>query len=224
MMNEISNIFINSINPAQLVFNLFVAFASGFIVSVVYRTSGKGPNYSINYLNSLIILSMITCVIIMIIGNNLARAFGLVGAMSIIRFRTAVKDILDIVFIFFALAVGMAAGVNLHFVSIGSAVIISFVFIMLTRLNVIYPKRKEILVQFSYESDGSDDKPYINLFNKYCKTFELINVKSIGEYELLEISYYVHLKNKDNTELFIRELKSIPGINYANLLFDEEKF
>ena len=224
MMNEISNIFVNSINPAQLVFNLFVAFASGFIISVVYRTSGKGPNYSINYLNSLIILSMITCVIIMIIGNNLARAFGLVGAMSIIRFRTAVKDILDIVFIFFAQAVGMAAGVNLHFVSIGSAVIISFVFIMLTRLNVIYPKRKEILVQFSYESDGSDDKPYINLFNKYCKTFELINVKSIGEYELLEISYYVHLKNKNNTELFIRELKSIPGINYANLLFDEEKF
>ena len=85
------------------------------------------------------------------------------------------------------------------------------------------PNEKK-LVQFSYESDGSDDKPYINLFNKYCKTFELINVKSIGEYELLEISYYVHLKNKNNTELFIRELKSIPGINYANLLFDEEKF
>lgn len=224
MMNEISNIFINTINPAQFIFNLFVAFAAGFIISTIYRMSGKGPNYSINYLNSLIILSMITCVIIMIIGNNLARAFGLVGAMSIIRFRTAVKDILDIIFIFFALAVGMAAGVNLHFVAIGSALIIGIVLLILTKIDFIYPKRKEILVQFSYETNGSDEKPYIQLFNKFCRNFELINVKSLGENDLLEISYYVHLKKKDSAEIFIRELKNIAGINYTNLLFDEERF
>ena len=224
MTNDIVNIFINSFNPAQFIFNLFVAFIAGFIISGIYRIAAKGPNYSINYLNALILLSMITCVIIMIIGNNLARAFGLVGAMSIIRFRTAVKDILDIIFIFFALAVGMAAGVNLHFVAIGSALIIGLAFLVLTKLDFIYPKRKEILVQFSYEKRGDDNKPYIDLFNRFCKNFELINVKSIGGQQILEISYYVHLKKKDNTELFISELKSIPGINYANLLFDEEQF
>lgn len=224
MMNEISNIFINTINPAQLVFNLLVAFISGFIISAVYRMAGKGPNYSINYLNSLIILSMITCVIIMIIGNNLARAFGLVGAMSIIRFRTAVKDILDIIFIFFALAVGMAAGVSLHFVAVSSAVLIGIVFIMLSKLDFIYPKRKEILVQFTFESFGSEKKPYLPLFKKYCRNYDLINVKSMGENALLELSYYVYMKKKRNSAAFIQELKEIPGVNYANLLFDEEKF
>lgn len=224
MINGISNLTINSINPAQLIFNLFIAFLSGFIISGIYRIASKGPNYSINYLNSLIILSMITCIIIMIIGNNLARAFGLVGAMSIIRFRTAVKDILDIIFIFFALAVGMAAGVNLHFVAIGSSIIIGLVFLMLTKFDFVYPQRKDILVQFSYERDGKDEKPYIAIFDKFCKNAELINVKSLGGKDVLEISYYVHLIKKDNSEIFMRALKSIPGINYANLLFDEEKF
>ncbi len=144
--------------------------------------------------------------------------------MSIIRFRTAVKDILDIIFIFFALAVGMAAGVNLHFVAIGSSIIIGLVFLMLTKFDFVYPQRKDILVQFSYERDGKDEKPYIAIFDKFCKNAELINVKSLGGKDVLEISYYVHLIKKDNSEIFMRALKSIPGINYANLLFDEEKF
>ena len=224
MVNEISTLFLNTVNPAQLIFNLTIAFMSGLIISVVYRLGGKGPNYSVNYLNSLIILSMITCIIIMIIGNNLARAFGLVGAMSIIRFRTAVKDIIDIIFIFFALAVGMAAGVNLHFIAIGSAVFIGIAFLILSHFTFIYPKRKEILVQFSYEQNGKEEKPYMKIFQKYCKNFDLINVKSLGGNDILEISYYVHLSKKDDSASFIKELKSINGINYANLLFDEEKF
>ncbi|MBN2279845.1 MAG: DUF4956 domain-containing protein [Candidatus Marinimicrobia bacterium] len=224
MTNEISNILINTINPAQFVFNLLVAFMAGLIISAVYRLAVKGPNYSISYLNSLIILSMITAVIIMVIGNNLARAFGLVGAMSIIRFRTAVKDILDIIFIFFSLAVGMAAGVSLHFVAMGSAIIIGLVFIMLSKLDFIYPKKKEILVQFSYEKDGREDRPYIEVFKNYCKTYDLINVKSLGDRELLEISYYVYLGKNQDPEALIRALRAIEGVNYANLLFDEEKF
>jgi len=224
MVNEISTLFLNTVNPAQLIFNLLIAFISGLIISVVYRLAGKGPNYSINYLNSLIILSMITCIIIMIIGNNLARAFGLVGAMSIIRFRTAVKDIIDIIFIFFALAVGMAAGVNLHFMALASSILIGGVFIVLSHFSFIYPKRKEILVQFSYEQNGKEEKPYLSILKKYCKHFDLINVKSLGGRDVLEISYYVHLAKKDDSAALIKELKTIAGINYANLLFDEEKF
>ena len=224
MINSISKLFVNSLNPAQLVFNLFVAFIGGLIISGLYRTTAKGPNFSVNYVHSLVMLSMITCVVIMVIGNNLARAFGLVGAMSIIRFRTAVKDILDIVFIFFALAIGMAAGVNLHFVAVGGSILIGLVFLLLSKFDIIYPEKKEILVQFSYQKDGEEEKPYLDVFNKFCKSADLINVKSLGDRNVMEISYYIRLKDKGDAELFIKTLKSIPGINYANLLYDEEKF
>ena len=78
---------------------------------------------------------MITAIVLMVIGNNLARAFGLVGAMSIIRFRTAVKDTQDIVFIFFSLAVGMAAGVGYHLIAICGTVFVSLTMLVLTQFS-----------------------------------------------------------------------------------------
>ena len=104
MFNDINNILQFSISFGQILENLFVAFLCGLIVSYFYRKTYLGPGYLNSFVNAQVILSMITAIVIMIIGNNLARAFGLVGAMSIIRFRTAVKETNDIIFIFFALA------------------------------------------------------------------------------------------------------------------------
>jgi len=96
----------------EIITNITVALVCGLFISWLYRHTYKGPGYSITFVNSMVFLAMITAVVILVIGNNLARAFGLVGAMSIIRFRTAVKETQDIVYIFFALSVGMAAGVG----------------------------------------------------------------------------------------------------------------
>src|SRR6478752_4319478 len=92
---------------------LVTAFACGLFLSWLYRRTYRGSSYSITFDRALVTLTVITAIVIMVIGNNLARAFGLVGAMSIIRFRTAVKDAQDLVFIFFSLAVGLASGVGL---------------------------------------------------------------------------------------------------------------
>lgn len=89
MFNGIQNIFVSSLDIGQVIVNIFIAFMCGSIDSYMYRKTNPGPNFSVNYLNSLIILFMITSIVIMVIGNNFARAFDMVGAMSIIRFQTA---------------------------------------------------------------------------------------------------------------------------------------
>ncbi|MCK4716381.1 MAG: DUF4956 domain-containing protein, partial [Candidatus Marinimicrobia bacterium] len=127
MFNGFENLFVYSINPGQVIVNMVVAFICGLLISIIYRWTYSGPTYSVTYLNSLIVLSMITSIVIMVIGNNLARAFGLVGAMSIIRFRTAIKDTQDIVFIFFSLAVGMASGVGMHLIALFGVLLIGAV-------------------------------------------------------------------------------------------------
>jgi len=224
MFNGFENLFVYSINPGQVIVNMVIAFICGFLISIIYRWTYSGPTYSVTYLNSLIVLSMITSIVIMVIGNNLARAFGLVGAMSIIRFRTAIKDTQDIVFIFFSLAVGMAAGVGMHLIALFGVLLIGAVFIVLSKTQFAYPLRKELLVQFSYKSGSEGETPYLTVFKKYCKSSSLINVKAIGGKGNIEISYYVHLHQKDQSKEFVSELKNIPGIDYVNLLFDEEKF
>jgi uncharacterized membrane protein YhiD involved in acid resistance len=156
----------------------------------------------------------------MVIGNNLARAFGLVGALSIIRFRTAVKDTIDIVYLFFALAIGMAAGVGYYKIALAGTVFISLVLIFFSKININMFRGEQFLLQLQYSDD--DISSIKNIMDTYCSSFELINIKSPSGGVSKEFSYYVNLKrNKEYLE-FVRELKNISAVQYINLFRDEE--
>jgi uncharacterized membrane protein YhiD involved in acid resistance len=159
----------------------------------------------------------------MVIGNNLARAFGLVGAMSIIRFRTPIKEAMDIVYIFFSLAIGMAAGVGLHFVAFLGTLIVGIVLTVLTKTNFLSSKKEKYLLQFNYlASANTTESPYITVIQNYCKRYNLLNVKSVGVIKEIELSYYVDLKDINLNDAFVLELSRIEGISNINLYFDNE--
>ncbi|MFQ5651624.1 MAG: DUF4956 domain-containing protein [bacterium] len=225
MFNEFQNVFQLSITVEEVIGNLVVALLCGLFISLLYRKIYRGPGYQASFVNGLVILAMITAVVIMVIGNNLARAFGLVGAMSIIRFRTAVKDTQDIIFIFFALTIGMAAGVGIHQLAIVGTVFIGLVFYVLNRTNAVSPVKKEFLLQFNVSANGTQqDDEYLPVLKRYCQLAKLINVKTIGADDSLELSYFIKMKHdRRNTDL-VREIKTIDGIKHVNLFYDEEQF
>lgn len=204
--------------------NLVVAFISCIIIALFYKYTYRGPGYSVSFINSIVVLGIITAIVIMVIGNNLARAFGLVGAMSIIRFRTAVKETMDIVYIFFSLAIGMAAGVGLHFIAFFGTIFIGIIIVILSKTNFFSLSNEKFLLQFRYAgTNGSDNAPYMPVLNKYCRRMTLLNVKSIKEKEL-ELSYHISIKNKKNNSQFISELGKVENVFQINLYFDEEVF
>ena len=159
----------------------------------------------------------------MVIGNNLARAFGLVGSMSIIRFRMAIKDTQDIVFIFFVLAVGMAAGVGLYMIAIAGTIFIGVVILLLSKSGYALPFKREYLLQFHFASDDDEATPYVSVLNKYCKKFKLINIKSLDNGNIMELSYYIMLKKKETVKEFISQIGHIEGMSNINFFFDEEE-
>jgi uncharacterized membrane protein YhiD involved in acid resistance len=222
MLQDFQNILVFNLTFERVITSLFVALICGFIVSVFYRLSYRGVSYSGTMANSLIALSMITSIVIMVIGNNLARAFGLVGAMSIIRFRTAVKDTQDIVFIFFALAVGMASGVEFYGIALTGATLIGLVIFVLSKARYGIPAKKDFLLQFIFETE-SRESPYLKLFDEFCRKYHLVNVRSLGAGNGVQLSYFVRLKNKEKILDFIQALKSIEGVSQVNLFFDEEE-
>jgi uncharacterized membrane protein YhiD involved in acid resistance len=224
MFDDLTTIFQFSISIDQIIMNSAVAMACGLFIMYLYRTTYQGPSYSPSFAGSLVILSMLTAIVIMVIGNNLARAFGLVGAMSIIRFRTAIKDPQDIVYIFFSLAIGMAAGAGLHLIAIIGTGIVSVVTYVLSFGRGGAAQRREFLLHFSLNGHYEEEAPYLDILKKYCKDHKLVNMKSIGEGEVLELSFYVRLKNQDKGTRFVRELEKIPGIDRVNLFFDEENY
>lgn len=225
MFQDLTNILQYSYSLEEILQNLFVALVCGVIISLFYRASYQGPGYLNSFLSSLVILSMITSIVIMLIGNNLARAFGLVGAMSIIRFRTAVKETHDIIFIFFSLAIGMTAGVGLYKLAFVGTITVGTISLILAKTGILAASGKEFLLQFAIDSSVlQKGEIHEDVLNKYCKSAKLINVKSANGGEISEYSYYVSFKKRTSNNLFIGELRKVEGIKQVNLFFDEEAF
>ncbi len=224
MVDDFQNMFVFSISAVEVVANVLIALLCGLIIALLYKYTYKGLNYSASFTISLILLTMITAIVIMVIGNNLARAFGMVGAMSIIRFRTAVKDASDIMFIFFALSIGLAAGVKLYAIAIFGTLIVGGVYLVLTKFSFALPQSREFLLQIIANSTNIPDDPFSSVFKTYCRNNKLVNVKTIGNesHETMEFSYYINLKDESFGKKLVNEIKRIPGVQSVNLFFDED--
>lgn len=201
---------------------LAVSLVCGVIVSVVYRVTYRGASYSASLVRSMIILAMITAVVMLVIGNNLARAFGLVGAMSIIRFRTALKDPHDIVFVFFALAAGMAAGVGLHALALVSTVGIGLVIVVTTRSNYAVVNKQAFILRFEYAAGDEESAAYLPVLRRHCKSTRLVNVREIGSGRA-ELTFLVDLRNDDQRQRLTRELADTSGVTGVSLFHDTEQ-
>jgi uncharacterized membrane protein YhiD involved in acid resistance len=224
-MMTMDNAAVFPITGLQIILNITVAVICGFAISLVYRNTYRGPGYSIAFANSIVLLTMITALVIMTIGSNVARAFGLVGAMSIIRFRTAVKDTQDIVYVFFALAVGMAAGGGYYNIAFTGTACVSAVIYMTNWTTRRVLQKQEYLLQVSYEANGSDVPAFVSLLKRYCRTHQVINTRSMGDDGgRLEVAYYVKLRDRATGDRFVRELRQAEGVSHVNLYFDEEQF
>ncbi len=225
-MNGIQDIYNNlfqlSLSPGMFVRNLVVALICGIIISRIYCWTSKSPNSARSFVSALISLAMITAVVILVIGNNLARAFGLVGAMSIIRFRTAVKDVQDIVFIFFSLAIGMAAGIGQTAIAFVGTVCIGMVILIISRIQSFSDAHRNFLLQFSFTPESEDDAPYLPVFRKYCQKHHLLNLKHVEYDGHLDLSFYIKFKDQERKNGFVSELSRVGGVHDVNLFFDEE--
>lgn len=214
------NVFIPSFS--EMIVNIAVSLVCSFVISIIYRFTYRGPGYSESFVDSIVFLSVITTVVIMIIGNNLARAFGLVGALSIIRFRTAIKDTIDIVYIFLALAIGMAGGVGYHKLAVASTVIVGVILILFSFKKATFLLSRPYMLQFICSDCNSGTGPFMSLLYDYCRSFEMINIRSNEINESFEYSYYIQVKKKRDPNDLIRDLKKVEGIKSINLFFDQQ--
>ena len=222
MLEDFQNIDLFSPSIFDIAGNMLVAFICGIIIAVVYRMTYNGPSYSPTFVNSLVLLAMITAVVILTIGNNLARAFGLVGAMSIIRFRTAVRDVQDIIFIFFSLTIGMAAGVGLTLVAVMATLVVCAVILLLVATNFGKPPKKQHLLQLSYSGDPAAEAEVKAVLKKHARKIKLVNLKTVGVDGTMNAFYNLTLRNSKKSELFIRDLQHLEYVQNVNLYFEED--
>tara|TARA_B100000424_G_C22809502_1_gene433641 strand:- start:241 stop:735 length:495 start_codon:yes stop_codon:yes gene_type:complete len=156
----------------------------------------------------------------MTVGNSISRAFALVGALSIIRFRTVIKDTKDIVYIFWSLAAGMACGTGSYFIALVSALIITIVAFILYKTNYGSIYKSEFILQFRYfKSDESErEASYIKKLSEYCSMHNLLNSEPSSDKKSIKLTYDIILKEDMDSNKFVLEIANCLGVNEASIV------
>ena len=194
---------------------LLLSFALGiFIVNIYQWTHTKVPQKS--FTDTLIILCMLISVVMVIIGDSIARAFSLVGALSIIRFRTAIQDPRDIGFVFYALAVGMAVGAGNPSVAILATFLIGLIILSMYYWHQRFGNDNEFSLEFCLPPDQNFETVYRSVFDKHL-IYERLLEKRIKKTQMVELTFRVKLENPQEWLTFFNELSRIENVTEVKM-------
>ena len=185
-------------SAVEIVINLGVSFIVGMFIFYVYKKTFQGVLYQRSFNVSLITVSMVITLIIMTISGNLVLSLGMVGALSIVRFRTPIKDPLDLVFIFWAITVGIANGVGYFNISIIGSIVMTLVILIMTRRQ----EEEQPYLFVLQVPNGMDSSIVIGEVKKSVERYMMKSNTITDDYE--EITAEVRLKGDDTS--FIRRL------------------
>jgi len=156
------------------------------------------------------------------IGDSLARGLGMIGALAIIRFRTNFKDSRDIIFMFAALAAGIACGVGGYITGVVGTVAFVLISLILHLSNLGQTNFFDGMLRFNIENEDEKKMELENILKEYCKTFALITLRDINQGDRLDYAYHIKLrKNKKNSDLIDTLQKKIPSIKGVSLMLQE---
>jgi len=190
--------------PTDILINMALAFVLGLIISYIYKVTHKGLSYSQSFMLTIVFVTFIVGVVMMVIGNNLARAFALVGALSIIRFRTVIKDTKDTAYIFLGLAAGMAAGTSSYFLAVAGTGFFSVIALVLHATNYGSFYKSEFLLRFRVLA-GEGEPAYSAVINEFARSSNLLHVEPSGDGKTVKLTFDILLrKEKNPTDLSSR--------------------
>lgn len=190
---------------------LGMAFVLGLMVSIVYMKTHKTASPSQSFALTLVMFPAVVTIIIMLIGNNAARAFSLVGAFSIIRFRSAPGDPKDITYVLFSMAIGLAAGMGYLLYAAIVAVVLCSVMVLLEVLQFGRGRGTEKLLKITIPENLDYENAFDDLMQKYTLSSRLQKVKTADLGSLYELVYTVTTKNEVREKDFIDELRCRNG-------------
>ena len=190
----------------DIAISLSLAAVLTIVIAFVYRATHHGVSYSQSYVQTLVLLGILVSLIMLVVGSNIARAFTLVGALSIVRFRNAVKETRDVGFIFFAMAIGMATGTRFYLLAAIATVVISLVVFVMDRFDMFSLDVQSQIVKVQVPPD-LDPAVLETAFTSHTDKVELISAESIRGGALTELLYTVKLKRGTVATALLNDLR-----------------
>jgi uncharacterized membrane protein YhiD involved in acid resistance len=193
------------------------AIVLGVVLAIVYRATHKGLSYSQSFTQTIVFVAVIVAIVMMTVSNSLATAFTLVGALSIIRFRTVVKDTRDTAFVFGALALGMAAGRGFWELAAIGTVAVSVLALVLYATNFGALYKSEFILRFTFDQN-KDSAGYLAKIGEFAKRSNMLHIEPSGDGRSLRLTYDITLGKDATAEHLTGALSRIDGVSDVVLI------
>jgi len=211
------------LDTTQILTALLLALGLGVVVALAYRFSIPGRVLSPAMQSSLLVLAMVAAMVMMVIGNNIARAFSLVGALAIVRFRTRLRSAWDISFVFFALAVGIACGVFAHKVAILGTLVVVLTVVALQVIPLAGVRSDRIyMLRCDVASFEGVEKEMEQTLGRYLDRRWLVEARSLRFGESLSLRYRVVVRDPSEIADMLRAVGGVEGVERVVIDLGEE--
>ena len=204
----------------QITLNIVIALVLGILIYISYATSHAGTIYSTKFNISLVMLAIVTSIVMTVIQNNIALSLGTIGALSIVRFRTAIKDPRDTIYIFWAISMGLCAGISCYTIAFVGAVVIFIFLLFFGRIK--NNDRLLIVVRASRKNEEEIESIVYNYFNGKLN----LRVKNTTKKDC-ELIYEISRKNYNKANSldnsFVDKLYKIKDVEYVNVVAQNDE-
>lgn len=200
---------------------LLLAFVLGQLIAWVYVGTHSGLSYSRAFCQSIVLITMVVALVLNVIGDSIVTAFGLLGALAIIRFRNVLKDTKDTSFVFFALVVGMAVGSQRYLTAIIGTIALLAAAFWLHWTSFGTRGRYDAHLTCSMRPEASRES-LAAVLARFCRRTDPITTREGAGDEVRESLYQIRLRDRRRTGEFLAALRALPGVVDANLVLRDE--
>lgn len=204
-----------------LLYIYLLCFVLSTFIAFVYQKTFRGLSYSRNYVQAIILISIVAATVIQSVGDSLSRGIGIMAAMAIIRFRTNLKDPRDLLFLFAGVSSGVACGAYAFGVAIIGTVAFTAAALVLYYSPLGPTSYFDGMLRFNMSCDTTESKQLESILNQYCRAFSLVTLREIAQGQRLDYAYHIKLRQGMTHADFLKELQSLQSIQATNLMLQE---
>jgi hypothetical protein len=208
-------------NSLTIIYTIMLAFLLSVVLAVIYQKTFRGLSYSRNYVQAIVLISIISAVIIQSVGDSLARGIGIMAAMAIIRFRTNLKDPRDTLFLFASLAAGISCGAYAFNVAIIGTAGFALAAIVLYFSPLGPTNYYDGMLRFNVATDNQERDDMEKTIHQYCKAFSLVTLRELEQGNKMDYAYHIKLRKGKSYESFLADMKKISSLKGLSLMMQE---
>ena len=201
---------------------LSASLALGTILAAVYRWTHVGVSYSRSFVQTMVLASIVSTIMIIAVGNNLARGLGILGALAIIRFRTPIRNPRDIIFLFAALAVGISSGSQLYLVAATGTLFFGLTSLILSWSPYSTKRTYEGLLRFSAPMASELEADVSKTLRQFTTSVEVVAIREGSQGSRVEYAYQIRLIDPSLQSDLIRAMNDLAGLQDIHLIMQRE--